>query len=44
MIQYIFSENKYNNQVKSDKTELLSTNVEFVDIFDKPVVSSNSKL
>ena len=41
---YMFRQNKYNNQVKSDETKFSSTDVAFVDCIDKNVISPSSKL
>ena len=41
---YMFRQNKYNNQDKSDETKSLSTDVEFVECININVISPSSKL
>ena len=41
---YMFRQNKYNNQDKSDETKFSSTDVEFVECFDKSIISLSSEL
>ena len=41
---YMFRQNKYNNQDKSDETKSLSTDVEFVECMNINVISPSSKL